>query len=412
MAPNPRVVKVFRAMKDLGIPEKTTKPVLKNLLKIYENNWELIEADNYKALSDAIFDSEDTQVEKKKKLEEDKYLSQQRMNAIEEETHIQEEPESPLKRLRSGHQEDQASPSSITPSTTSTGTLLKRPKLGVEEQLPKSQPKLQSPVKSTLTEPVSPLKRVKNKGNPPLIPNAFIVPKDEPLTYDLPRLKAHNPETIPEPSTNGDTSTENNSAKKLAISNHVQATSIGSTAILDIASSSSGEIKLSLTCNSDKEKAIFSVTNVDTVLKRVDEKCLKSYRVLDPKFSSKKLMEDMCESFLDIGSDSSGEPTVGTDATLPTGPLETCAAGGEHMPPNVNGSTTNGIDNNDHSTPDDLKMEEIRNEARARLQLINAQTRNEDMKMLAINTEGMDPIDKAIIEKVKCEIRAKYYPQN
>ncbi|GJZ28554.1 probable inactive histone-lysine N-methyltransferase SUVR2 [Tanacetum coccineum] len=410
MAPNPRVVKVFRAMKDLGIPEKKTKPVLKNLLKIYENNWELIEEDNYRALSNAIFDSEDTQASEVKNNVDN---VEQRMNAIAEETHNQEEPESPLKRLRSRHQEDQASPSSITPSTTSTGTLLKRPKLGVEEQLPKSQPELQSPVQSTLTEPVSPLKRVENKGNPPLIPNAFIVPKDEPLTDDLPLLKAHNPVTIPEPSTNGDTSTENILAKKLAISNHVQATSIGSTAKLDIASSSSGEIKLSLSCcNSDKEKAIFSVTNVDTVLKRMDENCMQSYKVLDPKFSVKKLMEDMCECFLDIGSDSSGEPTIGTDATLPTGPLETCAAGGEHMPPNVNGSTTNGIYNNDHSTPDDLKMEEIRNEARARLQLINAQTRNEDMKMLAISTEGMDPIDKAIIEKVKCEIRAKYYPKN
>ncbi|GKE83175.1 hypothetical protein Tco_1553175, partial [Tanacetum coccineum] len=87
------------------------------------------------------------------------------------------------------------------------------------------------------------------------------------------------------------------------------------------------------------------VTNVDTVLKRMDEKCLKSYRVLDTKFYVKKLMEDTCECFLDIVCDSSGEPTVGTNATLPTGPLETCAAGGEHMPPNVNGSTTNGIEN-------------------------------------------------------------------
>ncbi|GJU38593.1 serine carboxypeptidase-like protein 31 [Tanacetum coccineum] len=65
------------------------------------------------------------------------------------------------------------------------------------------------------------------------------------------------------------------------------------TAKLDIASSSSGEIKLSLSCNSDKEKAIFTVTNMDTILKRMDEKCLKSYRVFDPKFSVKKLMEDI-----------------------------------------------------------------------------------------------------------------------
>lgn len=57
-------------------------------------------------------------------------------------------------------------------------------------------------------------------------------------------------------------------------------------------------------------------------------------------------------------------------------------------------------------------MKEIRNEVEARVQLINAHTRNEDMKMLAVNTEGMNPIDKAIIEEAKYKIRAKYYPQN
>lgn len=62
MAPNPRVAKAFRAMKEIGILEEKTKPVLKNLLKIYEKNWELIEAENYRALADAIFDSEEAEV--------------------------------------------------------------------------------------------------------------------------------------------------------------------------------------------------------------------------------------------------------------------------------------------------------------------------------------------------------------
>ena len=62
MAPNARVVRAFRAMKVLGIPEEKVKPVLKNLLKLYEKNWELIEEENYRALADAIFDQEETQV--------------------------------------------------------------------------------------------------------------------------------------------------------------------------------------------------------------------------------------------------------------------------------------------------------------------------------------------------------------
>ncbi|MFS7897251.1 putative [histone H3]-lysine(4) N-trimethyltransferase [Helianthus anomalus] len=66
MAPNPRVAKAFRAMKDIGIPEEKTKPVLKYLLKIYKN-WECIEAENYRTLSDAIFYSEDAEASKTKK---------------------------------------------------------------------------------------------------------------------------------------------------------------------------------------------------------------------------------------------------------------------------------------------------------------------------------------------------------
>lgn len=60
MAPNPRVAKAFRAMKELGISEEVTKPVLKNLLKIYDKNWQLIEEENYRALADAIFDNDET----------------------------------------------------------------------------------------------------------------------------------------------------------------------------------------------------------------------------------------------------------------------------------------------------------------------------------------------------------------
>lgn len=59
MAPNPQVAKAFRAMKGIGIPEEKVKPVLKNLLKLYEKNWELIEAENYRVLADAIFETDE-----------------------------------------------------------------------------------------------------------------------------------------------------------------------------------------------------------------------------------------------------------------------------------------------------------------------------------------------------------------
>lgn len=48
--------KAFDAMKALGIASDLVKPVLKQLLKLYANKWEFIEAENYRALVDAIFE--------------------------------------------------------------------------------------------------------------------------------------------------------------------------------------------------------------------------------------------------------------------------------------------------------------------------------------------------------------------
>ncbi|GKG28786.1 hypothetical protein Tco_0416151, partial [Tanacetum coccineum] len=62
--------------------------------------------------------------------------------------------------------------------------------------------------------------------------------------------------------------------------------------------------------------------------------------------------------------------------------------------------------------PTDIERKSNLQTHRVRVKLINVQTRNKDGKMIAVNTEGIDPIDKAVIEEAKREIRAKYYPQN
>ncbi|KAG1354014.1 Histone-lysine N-methyltransferase SUVR4 [Cocos nucifera] len=60
MAPKPQITKALNAMMDIGIPVHTTKPVLKKLLQVYENNWEYIEAENYRVLADAILDLQES----------------------------------------------------------------------------------------------------------------------------------------------------------------------------------------------------------------------------------------------------------------------------------------------------------------------------------------------------------------
>ncbi|KAF5801593.1 putative histone-lysine N-methyltransferase chromatin remodeling SET family [Helianthus annuus] len=126
---NPRVEKAFRAMRNLGIPDKKTKPVLKYLLKLYEKKWELIEQENYRVLADAIFENETEVAEQKKKLddaeaaERERVEQAERMKAIEDETQIQEEPEKPLKRMRARYRDDEASPSCVSPNISLGGSL-------------------------------------------------------------------------------------------------------------------------------------------------------------------------------------------------------------------------------------------------------------------------------------------------
>lgn len=62
MAPNSKAAKAFKTMGSMGYSGKVVKPVLKNLLKLYGNNWEFIEDENYRVLIDAIIESEDNKV--------------------------------------------------------------------------------------------------------------------------------------------------------------------------------------------------------------------------------------------------------------------------------------------------------------------------------------------------------------
>nr|GEZ88321.1 hypothetical protein [Tanacetum cinerariifolium] len=51
-------------------------------------------------------------------------------------------------------------------------------------------------------------------------------------------------------------------------------------------------------------------------------------------------------------------------------------------------------------------------ETSARVELINSKKVAENLKVLQIDTSGMDPVDAAIINAQKARIRALYQPQN
>ncbi|EOY10855.1 hypothetical protein QUC31_009792 [Theobroma cacao] len=93
MATNERVRRAINATGALGIPEQEVKPVLEHLLRLFDENWELIESEDYRALIDAYFE-----------LKEDKGV-QDKENVV-----VEHGGSSRLsKRLRSQEPEDQAS---------------------------------------------------------------------------------------------------------------------------------------------------------------------------------------------------------------------------------------------------------------------------------------------------------------
>ncbi|KAG7989727.1 hypothetical protein I3843_03G252900 [Carya illinoinensis] len=159
MAPNPRVAAAFRAMGDIGISQEKVKPVLKNLLKLYDKSWELIEEENYRALADAIFEEEETKV-----MEQKKKCKNTDEEDLEEEALTHDEPERPLKRLRLRGQGGQVSPSVNACNQSLGGSSVKRPKVE-EDELPKTSFRQQPrEIKET------PQRSIVNKGKQPLLP--------------------------------------------------------------------------------------------------------------------------------------------------------------------------------------------------------------------------------------------------
>ncbi|KAF9604856.1 hypothetical protein IFM89_010531 [Coptis chinensis] len=72
----------------------------------------------------------------------------------------------------------------------------------------------------------------------------------------------------------------------------------------EIASSPLGDVKISLSCNQASGRPDFQIPNLDAVLKAVEDKCLRSHKVLEPNFSLMKVMQEMCQCFLELGTES------------------------------------------------------------------------------------------------------------
>lgn len=79
---------------------------------------------------------------------------------------------------------------------------------------------------------------------------------------------------------------------------------------LEIASSPSGEVKISLSYKLAPGRPDFHVPSLEAVLKSVQDKCIRSPETLDPDTSMMDLMKEMCECFLELGIDLNRQPMI------------------------------------------------------------------------------------------------------
>ena len=84
---------------------------------------------------------------------------------------------------------------------------------------------------------------------------------------------------------------------------------------VEIASSTLGEVKLSLSCSSALWGSNFHMPSQDELIEMMEEKCLRSYKIADPNFSVMKLLRDVCDCMLEFRNNSNNDPEEGSLVT-------------------------------------------------------------------------------------------------
>ncbi|KAF8104455.1 hypothetical protein N665_0172s0085 [Sinapis alba] len=298
MAPNAHIKKAYKAMKDLGIEDAQIKPVLKNLLILYDKKWDLIAEDNYRALADAIFDSQETHATEEKKGKEKKTDEPEGSAAevdrgkrkahesVEDDEDALDEPEHPLKRLRRRGEAVSVSAS--------------------------NSPSLGSPSLKETTTHDQETAPVYNSGS-------LVMPKGEPVT-DMPftstnqdSLKNGNSSApISETEeTNGRVEERHGSTAatddvpKTTIeraSEQTVATTPEGISALELASSATGEVKINLCFAPATGGSSLYVPSMDELRRAMEDVCLRQYKILDPNFSVSRFLNDIATSYLELAT--------------------------------------------------------------------------------------------------------------
>ncbi|CAJ2651788.1 probable inactive histone-lysine N-methyltransferase SUVR2 isoform X2 [Trifolium pratense] len=346
--PNPKIAAALTAMGALGIDEAKVKSVLKKLLKLYDKNWELIEEENYRALLDAIFEEGDNFEEPEQQNKNKRVINEEETEA--EKAPINGESARPLKRLRlrgENNSPSSASSPSKKPHIENANALQGCSAQQSQNKAVSSEENVRiagrpSPIRNTSSDrgkqPALPQvslggrrhvsERASPSKHPTVEPGKFLLPSYQtPHAYTMTEPK---PEPVdeadyevpiamvaPEPSSLRHSSMKNGITRKqqggnvsMTSSNH-NTNKEGASDVV-IASSAQGEVKLSLSCSSALQGPNFRMPTQEQLLKMMEDKCLRSYKITDPTFSATKMLRDICDCVLEFTTDSNDDSQEGS----------------------------------------------------------------------------------------------------
>lgn len=282
MATRERASCAFKATRALGIRDEEVKPVLLNLLKLFDKNWELIEAEDYRALIDAYFESKESE-----RVSDEKSLMEHSVY------------ERSSKRPHLEQQKDQISSStdSLSPvekvifsSMAPKDSTCKRASCAFSSERLAVEPRCSHPQKEKMSSNCHTRELIKPRTKQSVSDEADFA---EPPAAVHPVVRGSFVG-----STNG-----NNLVTRLG--SQCDASSSKDRMYCNsnvlIASSTSGEVKISLNCDSAVRCQNFKVPDFNSVLKYLEDKYLKTHKLVTPEFSMKTLFKDLCECYVQVG---------------------------------------------------------------------------------------------------------------
>ncbi|KAI3994289.1 hypothetical protein MKX01_012546 [Papaver californicum] len=360
MVQDQKVIDALQAMRAMSIPDEITKRNMQKLLELSKNNWALIEQDNFSRLADYIFESEEHKEQGAEKVEEVdlrapliELRSRHDCDQCEASPSAPFSGQPPLKKPKlEKHLSDISRDATSTPSPRSylyvertehsrnhskekQNQSVSSPRTCYREDYKelyhpncresvsvsrekKSEAKRSSVMYLTNEQPIGVFNSMKEQ---PIIASAqFEVPLSVIHPSDSAPVRTEDGVLIPNDSMGAQALLEYrmpcNNSKEKCEDDGISDQQTCSTASLEhanipeshsssfeIASSEIGQVKISLQFNYAHEQPGFRVPNLDALFKMVEDKCIKSYKIVNPDFSIKKLMQDFCQSYLDVATE-------------------------------------------------------------------------------------------------------------